>query len=167
MIISPITDNLLKSVLSSDQAIYPVNLAFEIIKEWAEQTPELSVSFHANDAISDEPSGVLVAIPLSPLAWNRLLSGKLKEQDVKTEHIVKLATQKHISIGIHIYHIEKYKPWNCTVFGYFSEYAIQYLKGVCSKCDHNVIGFSGMSSFYKPLASITNTYKHLLPPSLG
>jgi len=149
MIISPITDNLLNTVLSSDQAIYPVNLAFETIKEWTEQNPELSVSFHANDAISDEPSGVLVAIPLSPLAWNRLLSGKLKEQDVKKEHIVKLATQKHIPVGCHIYHIEKYNSWNSTALGYFSEYAVRYIKDVCSKGDCNVIGFSGISSFYK------------------
>ncbi|KAK4159717.1 hypothetical protein QBC43DRAFT_271892 [Cladorrhinum sp. PSN259] len=109
---SPITDELMRAVYASDQAMYPVPLRDDRLRDWVAACPDLSMCFHSP---KQGLMGVVIVLPLLRRHWEDLLKGKLKEFDIdpRTMFPDMTATLPHQrnrtpeQVGLHVYHIER------------------------------------------------------------
>ncbi|KAM0277819.1 hypothetical protein ACHAQH_005523 [Verticillium albo-atrum] len=98
---SPLSPEMLQSIYSSDQSMYPAALPFERLESWVTAAPELSIAFHAGDTLV----GVVVALPLAVPAWRDLGAGALREADVDAAR--DFSRTKGVAVGVHVFHIER------------------------------------------------------------
>ncbi|KAK4222225.1 hypothetical protein QBC38DRAFT_490413 [Podospora fimiseda] len=109
---SPITDVLLRAVYNADQAMYPVPLPDNRLRDWVSACPDLSMCFHSP---KQGLMGVVIVLPLLRRHWEDLLSGKLKEFDIDprtmfpdmTATLPHQRNRKPEQVGLHVYHIER------------------------------------------------------------
>ncbi|KAM0326284.1 hypothetical protein ACHAQA_006882 [Verticillium albo-atrum] len=98
---TPLSPEILRSIYTSDQSMYPAPLPFERLEAWVAAAPELSISFHAGDTLV----GVVVALPLAVPAWQALGAGTLREVDVDAAR--DFSRTKGEAVGVHVFHVER------------------------------------------------------------
>jgi hypothetical protein len=159
---SQVTDDLLRNVLLADQTIYPVPLEFETAKSWVETNQLFSSSYSTvkSNEVEHQIDGVIIALPLDLDSWKELLTGKLKESNITSDHILSSFDLQHENqFGLHIFHIEKYNGWDTKRLGNFSEFAIQLIRDTSDETKWNLRGISGRFKMNK-VSMILTIYKH-------
>jgi hypothetical protein len=120
----PITADVLRSIFTSDQDMYPAPLTFERLQSWVGAAPEISRCFYAaeEDEQVDRAAaaekvlvGAIVAMPLREARWEALLNGTLKETDVEAAEDFGNGGGGG-GIGVHVFHVEKFQGPRVTGF---------------------------------------------------
>lgn len=150
LVAMPITNDILGAVYASDQAMYPVPLSNNRLRDWVSGCPDLSICFQSP---KQGLMGVVIVLPLLRQHWQDLLSGKLKEFDIdpKTMFPDTTATLPHqrnrkpVQVGLHVYHIERLGVEPPTANQRrFSEVAMEEVtRRAQERWDWEVIGMSG------------------------
>jgi len=143
-------------ILERDRKVYPTQFPVtrEIMKSWYINNPEFGVIFEQNNKIE----GVLVAIPLNNLSWEKLISGKLKESEMNKKTIFNNSQDNEL--GIHIYHIEKL---NSSIKEFY-KISLDYLASLHNNLkkknrDLKIIGFSGLCVTKEGINLFENKFK--------
>ena len=160
LVAMPITNDILAAVYASDQAMYPVPLSNNRLRDWVSGCPDLSICFQSP---KQGLMGVVIVLPLLRKYWEELLSGKLKEFDIdpKTMFPDTTATLPHqrnrkpVQVGLHVYHIERLAVEPPTPNQRrFSEVAMEEVtRRAQERWDWEVVGMSG-----KPLDKETKIH---------
>jgi hypothetical protein len=171
---TPISDEVLRAVYASDQDMYPVALSYERLCSWVAAYPELSIGFSLRNersssttaaAVSDlgDVYGVIIVLPLRRVFWEKLLDGRLKEQDIEAWSMFPPASGLHTTgevaeVGLHVYHVERFpssRPKSVSTSAVSTEEASvrtgfagfalgEVLHWAQAKRDWRVVGISGM-----------------------
>lgn len=139
---TPLSPEMVQSIHSSDEAMYPAGLPLERLEAWVAAAPELSMALHAGDTLV----GVVVGLPLAVPAWRDLGVGTLRESAVDAAR--DFSRTKGDAVGVHVFHIEKLveEVQGDAVRG-FARFAVDGLVKAAQGEGYVVEGVSGMLFF--------------------
>ncbi|KAF7360196.1 hypothetical protein MVEN_00748300 [Mycena venus] len=111
----PMTDDVLQSIFTSDQDMYPAPLTFERLRTWVAARPDLSRCFyiprsgsgHGEDIL--QPAGVIIVLPVEGKFWQNLLNGSLKETEIDAATMFPCDSDSGVEVGLHVFHLEKFE----------------------------------------------------------
>jgi hypothetical protein len=156
-----IAEEQLREVYASDQSIYPAPLTFERLKSWVDTAGDFAATYTIPTIESTIDAGVIVALPIIARHWQDVLVGKLKETDIDVAMLVADDDISDVSVGLHIFHIEKFDSWDkChsdrNILGRFAEFALEDATNIALRKGWAVLGISGACCALMP--TTTNCY---------
>jgi hypothetical protein len=91
------------TIVEDDNKIYPTAdpITADVLGQWYKNNPEFGIIFEQNGRLR----GICISIPLAKEAWEKLVSGKLSESELRGSAIFQAS--KDNEIGIHVYHLQK------------------------------------------------------------
>jgi hypothetical protein len=91
------------AIIETDKKIYPTAdpITADTLGQWYKNNPEFGIIFEQDDRLK----GMCISIPLTSEAWQKLISGKLSESELRGSAIFQASADNEI--GIHVYHLEK------------------------------------------------------------
>ncbi|KAI0153932.1 hypothetical protein BJ166DRAFT_371017 [Pestalotiopsis sp. NC0098] len=145
---SPMTEDALQQIFSSDQDMYPAPLTYARLESWVTASPDLSRCFHLrNSSKEGEESemasiaGVLMVLPLKEAHWRDLLVGHLRETDIDAASMIAPDDAGGCAVGLHVFHVERLSG-NARAF---TKLSVAYADSVARTKGWHVLGYSGKS----------------------
>ncbi|ETS85360.1 hypothetical protein PFICI_03385 [Pestalotiopsis fici W106-1] len=146
---SPMTEDVLQQIFSSDQDMYPAPLTYARLQSWVTASPQLSQSFYLLDQPGskenrkrDVVAGVLIALPLREAPWQDLLVGKLRETDIDANSMIAPKDVAGCAVGLHVFHVERLSEHAKG----FTRFSIGYADMVAKAIGWNVLGCSALTA---------------------
>lgn len=146
---SPMTEDALQQIFTSDQDMYPAPLTYTRLKSWVTASPDLSRCFRLpsesddsqEDSRTDSIEGVLIVLPLKEAHWRDLLVGKLRETDIDAASMIAPDDAGGCAVGLHVFHVERLSG-NAKAF---TKLSVAYADSVARTKGWHVLGYSGKS----------------------
>lgn len=117
----------------SESSLYPSPLTLATLLSWIAAVPAFSFTYTSG--------GMLVTLPVKLQPWHRIVSGELKEWEITP---CMLAAGSDESVGLHVYHIEKFAGWQGS-WGRFADVALRRVQELVVERNMKVEGWSALA----------------------
>jgi hypothetical protein len=103
---TPISKELIPTLLSADASIYPSPLTLATLTSWITAAPTYALQYLAPTGAL---AGVVIALPLRLEYWKAVTYGHVKEWEITAEMLA--PEDSEVDVGVHIWHVERYSAW--------------------------------------------------------